>query len=116
MPLAYEVTKALDIPATNYNADGLASLVVHGGRYGGSWQISALADNEPLGTIFTSPDDRPAMAIDTALVWLNDETTRAGLRLVHFEDCGDQLPAGERPFFIIGRAVVANAGFVPLNP
>jgi len=78
MPLAYTVDQPLQpIPVDQFNADGIAVVMVSGGRYGGQWVMDAYVDHDnpdaqPIGSIETTPDDRPSMAVDTAYVWMND--------------------------------------------
>jgi hypothetical protein len=105
MPLTYEVRKPLEIPGDAYNADDIATILVTGGRYGGCWALSALPvrDGEPektkIGEIFTERDERPSMAVDTALIWVNAACVQAGVRLAHVKNLNDSYDAESAPYF-----------------
>lgn len=125
MPLPYEVHEALQVSTSSFNDDGLAVLMVHGGRYGGDWEINARLSSddpsrEPRGSIGTSrgrtstKDERyPDLALDSAFVWLNDEAKKRGWRLVHWESLNDNFPSDQKPYFVLARALLANERFVP---
>lgn len=104
MPLAYEVTQPLMIPADAWNADDIATILVTGGRYGGQWALRALivADGKPaeacVGEIFTAADNRPSMAVDTALIWVNDTCAKTGVRLAGFNNLNHTYDAGSAPY------------------
>jgi len=105
MPLAYETREPLSIPADAYNGDDIATILVQGGRYGGQWAMKAVAvvDGKPcdvvIGEIFTNPDDRPDMAVDTAYVWVNDACVRAGVKLAHAQNMNGSYDAESAPYF-----------------
>lgn len=107
MPLAYQVTEPLSIPDAAFNADDIATILVQGGRYGGEWVMNAIAldggpireDVEVIGSIQTARDDRPSMAVDTAVVWVNDVCVKAGLKLAHFENRNGDYGPNEAPYF-----------------
>lgn len=115
MPLPYEVTTDLDIPADAFNADGIAIVNVQGGRYGGNWVIRAFVGtaSEPAGEIESTYDLRrsdltkderyPDLAVDTVYVWLHD----------HVKKHACSFGADERPFFIAARALIGSVEFVP---
>lgn len=109
MPLPYIVAKPLaPIPPDRFNADGLAGLIVAGGRYGGHWVLNAsFTPEEVIGTIETEQDDRPSMAVDTAYVWINDEAARIGLKIVHFESMNDRYPPDQAPYFAAAQFILA---------
>jgi len=111
MPLAYDTQQRLTIPDTAYNTDDIATILITGGRYGGRWHLNALpmtsnGPGEPVGAILTAADDRPDMAVDTALVWVNDECARAGLKLAHFESKNSQYPPDQAPYFAAALALI----------
>lgn len=123
MPLGISSGTGLELPAGEFNADGLAVIMISGGRYGGAWAISATAtaDGPKLGEFRTSSprdltgDPRyPDLAIETAFIWLRGETVRLGLRLVGFENLNQHYDAGSRPYFCLAQAVIANRSFVPV--
>jgi hypothetical protein len=104
MPLTYEVCEPLVIPDDAYNADGIAAIIVTGGRYGGCWSLSALPaggpqQGQPVGEIFTEKDERPSMAVDTAVVWVNEACVLAGVKLAHFESLNYKYGPDEAPYF-----------------
>lgn len=107
MPLAYEVREPLVIPDDAYNADGIATICVTGGRYGGHWMLHALPaggeqKSKSVGEIFTEADPRPDMAVDTAYVWVNDACVRAGVKLALVRNLNDQYGPDEAPYFAGG--------------
>lgn len=124
MPLEYETTKPLTI--NSYNENGLAVLAVQGGRYGGTWAISAVpvGGAQPAGEIRTFLDQErhpdltndpryPNLAIESAFIWLRDQTANQGLRLVYFECLNHRHSAGEAPYFCAAQAVIAGPAFRP---
>ena len=125
MPLPYEVTSPLDVPASAFNPDGIAVISINGGRYGGHWVINAFVDvrEESAGEIETTydlrrsdltKDDRyPDLAADTAYVWLHDHVKKHGWRLLMWENLNSQYGPDERPYFSTARAVIGNDKFVP---
>ncbi|HEY5987167.1 MAG TPA: hypothetical protein VIV12_12455 [Streptosporangiaceae bacterium] len=128
MPLDYTST-ALDIPASAFNADGLAVLLLQGGRYGGDWVIHAVpfqpkADREDsYGRLDTfTPSDQallsdpryPYLAVESAFIWLNDQARQRGWRVVAWECLNAHYGAQERPYFCAARAIVTNQSFVPV--
>jgi hypothetical protein len=111
MPLAYQEQQPLIIPDSAYNTDDIATILITGGRYGGQWQLNAIpmtpgGPGEPAGSILTAADNRPGMAVDTALVWVNDAVARAGLKLAHFESKNDQYPPDQAPYFAAALALI----------
>jgi hypothetical protein len=127
MPLPFCVTQALDVPPADFNAHGLAVVDIRGGRYGGDWVVSAvIAGRQPdevIGRIdteaggrrdhLTSDPQYPDRAIETAFVWLNDETRRRGWRLVSCECANQGIPAHQAPYFCAARVIIASETFVP---
>jgi hypothetical protein len=124
MPLAIESAKALNIPETAFNADGLAVLTVPGARYGGDWSVSFRGTGDAeLGSVFTSAgrskrelesDPRyPYLAIETAFIWLIGQAREHGWRVVSWECFNSCYGENERPFFCLARAIVASPAFVP---
>jgi hypothetical protein len=104
MPLQFQVVKPLVIPGDAYNADDVAVIVVTGGRYGGQWALNAIATHGskkgcPIGEIETERDERPSMALDTALVWVNDACAKARVKLVTWQNKNDQYGPDEAQFF-----------------
>ena len=118
MPLAYTVDQPLQpIPVDQFNADGIAVVMVSGGRYGGQWVMDAYVDHDnpdaqPIGSIETTPDDRPSMAVDTAYVWMNDELTRAGMKIAGFKSLNAQYPPDQAPFFAAAQFLVVDKSWV----
>lgn len=127
MPLPIADADPLNIPESAFNADGLAVIMLPGGRYGGDWVIQAVnagGDQQPAGKIRTSVDGRrkqvlendpgyPDRAIETAFIWLTGEARRQGLRVVDFECLNGRYAPAERPFFCLARGIVASAAFIP---
>jgi hypothetical protein len=128
MPLPIAASEDLAVPASMFNGDGLAVLILQGGRYGGDWVIRPVAADgagSPAGEFTTSAgsertmqalltDPRyPDRAIETAFIWLTGEAKRQGLRVVAFECLNSQYGAGERPYFCAARAVIAGRSFKP---
>lgn len=125
MPLPVSRQDPLDIPGSAFNADGLAVIMVPGGRYGGDWSVSfrGPADAE-YGSLFTSVDDRrkqalesdpgyPDRAIETAFIWLAGQAREHGWRVVGWECFNSQYGEAERPYFCLARAIVASEKFTP---
>lgn len=127
MPLPIASSDDLHIPEAMYNGDGLAVLIMQGGRYGGDWVIQPVnpdGPDQPAGEFRTSVDDRsrqhlqgdpgyPDRAIETAFIWLIGETIRQGLRVVMFECLNSEIGEAERPYFCAARAVIASQSFEP---
>ena len=125
MPLPYGVTEPINIRAADFNPDHIAVLDISGGRYGGHWVITAFTANAdgPVGRIdtcydldradLTKDENYPRLAVDTALVWLNDETKYHGWRLLMWEGLNDQYGPAEKPYFMAARAVIGSEDFVP---
>lgn len=105
MPLAYEVLKELKFPDGAFNKDDIATILVTGGSYSaGYWKMTAipLADSAPdelIGQIMTEQDERPDMAVDTVVVWVNDACVKAGLKVAHFENKNSVYGPDKAPFF-----------------
>jgi hypothetical protein len=126
MPLPYDTTTDLQIPAGAFNNDGLAVLLLQGGRYGGDWTVVASGgpERDTWGEFCTSIDDRrkralltdpgyPDRAAETAFIWLMDQAKRQGLRVVGWECMNSHYGPGEAPYFCAAQAIVANESFVP---
>jgi hypothetical protein len=123
VPLPVSSSNPLAVPADQFNADGLAVVFLSGDRYGGDWivAVSAAADGPRLGGFTTEADaalaqlknDYPDRAIETAFIWLHSQSARLGWRVVGFECLNDQYEPGERPYFALARAVIANEAFTP---
>jgi hypothetical protein len=123
MPLEYGTTQPLTIDT--YDENGLAAIVVQGGRYGGTWVITATAnDGRAVGELRTSLDEQrhpdlvddpryPYLAIESAFIWLREQTEHQGLGLAYFECLNHHYPPGDAPYFCAARAVVAGPEFVP---
>ncbi len=117
MPLTYDTREPLVIPDEGWNDDGQLLLLVQGGRYGGQWLMSAApldlehGPGDEVGAIWTALDYRPAMAVDTAVVWVNDACARAGhsvlavMNLNHLYDA-DSAPYFAAVQFVIGKGRV----------
>ena len=109
MTLDYETVQDLAIPDTAYNADGIATLVLTGGSYGGMWVMNAivLGEEEPSGSIETAEAPRrPDLALDAAEDWVGRECARLGVALRLCVSKNDQYGPGEAPFFTTGLALV----------
>jgi hypothetical protein len=124
MPLPIASSENLNIPAGDFNGDGLAVVMLSGGRYGGDWAVHALIDGDSLGVLHTEVDDRrkhelqsdpgyPDRAIETAYIWLTGEMKRQGMRVVSFECHNSKYGPDERPYFCLAQAIVASEAFVP---
>lgn len=115
MPLAYNEEAGLTIPDTAYNADDVATILVTGARYGGQWSLAAFPVmfgvpdyDTALGKIWTEKDERPSMAVDTALVWINDACVKTGVKMAHVENLNYTYDAESAPYmasavFVIDR-------------
>jgi hypothetical protein len=124
MPLPIASSENLNIPPSHFNGDGLAVIVLAGGRYGGDWVIKATDGDEPFGELQTSVDERrkrelltspgyPDRAIETAFVWLMGETQRQGLRVVSFECLNKRYGPNEQPYLCLAQAIIASKAFTP---
>lgn len=125
MPLPVSSSENLSIPPDQFNGDGLAVIMLSGGRYGGDWSVavSVSADGPRLGEFTTdagpSKDDMkrdpryPDLAVETAFIWLRGEADRLGWRVVGFECLNDQYGEAGRPYFCLARAIIAREGFEP---
>jgi len=123
MPLGVSSSTGLDIPAGTFNSDGLAVIMLSGGRYGGQWVItvSAQADGPQFGEFWADSDGRvltgdpryPDLAIETAFIWLMAEAPPRGWRVVSFENLNRHYGPGERPYFCLARAIIASSSFTP---
>ncbi|MEU4534348.1 hypothetical protein AB0G15_05735 [Streptosporangium sp. NPDC023825] len=108
MPLSYEVDKELEVPDGAFDKNDIATILVTGGRYGGHWQLTAIPlvngvpTDEAIGQIMTAQDNRPDMAIDTAVVWINDACQKADFKLAHFENKNNLHSPDEAPYFASG--------------
>ena len=90
MPLAVASAEPLDIPESAFNANGLAVIMVPGGRYGGDWSVNFMgADDAKFGEIFTAAPESskrkllsdpgyPDRAIETAFIWLVGQAREHG--------------------------------------
>jgi hypothetical protein len=105
MPLTYQENQPLVIPVDAYNADDIATVLVTGGRYGAQWALKALPvyDGKPrdvvIGEIWTAKDERPDMAVDTAVVWVNNACVHAGVKMAHFDNLNSTYDAESAPYF-----------------
>jgi hypothetical protein len=124
MPLPVASSDGLTIPAGDFNDDGLAVIILQGGRYGGDWTVHAMIDGDSLGEFSTEVDARrkaelqtdpgyPDRAIETAFIWLMGEAKRQGMRVVFFECLNSRYDAESRPYFCAAQALVASAAFTP---
>ena len=125
MPLPVASAEPLNIPEAAFDANGLAVLMIPGGRYGGDWSITFSGPGHVnCGTLLTAVDERrkqelltdpgyPDRAIETAFTWLAGETRKQGLRVVGFECLNSQHSPAERPYFCLARAIVASKAFIP---
>lgn len=125
MPLPIADAQPLDIPAGAFNDDGLAVIMIPGGRYGGDWSINFMGPADvKCGSLFTSVDERrkralqsdpgyPDRAIETAFIWLVGQAREHGWRVVAWECFNSRYGEDERPFFCLARAIVASEKFTP---
>ena len=125
MQLPVSGAEPLSIPESAFNDNGLAVIMVPGGRYGGDWSVNFMGpDDAKLGSIFTSVDERskqallsdpgyPDRAIETAFIWLTGQAREHGWRVVSWECFNSQYAEAERPFFCLARAIVASETFTP---
>ena len=128
MPLPYVTDQALRIPAGAFNADGLAVLAVQGARYGGDWHVAVTdqADQQDsLGRFqteaggasrkreLTSDPGYPYRAIESAFIWLIEQTRAQDLRVVMFTCLNHHYGPDEAPYFCAAQAVIADGSFVP---
>lgn len=107
MPLAYMLTEPVSALGEVLEPDEyqISALYVTGARYGGAWILNATVDPsredaEIIGTIETSPDERPKMAVNTAYAWISDTCRQQGLKIVHFTNLSGTYPEDARPFFV----------------
>lgn len=123
MPLPYEVTAELEIPATFFNRDAIAVVVVQGVRAGGDWlvSVSAFADGNVRGALVTSHPQAPALAAEvwypdlgheTAFIWLNDQVKGRGWSLLAYTKV--EYAQADRPYFFAAKAVVGSELFLPI--
>lgn len=135
MPLVYETRQPLDLSGLTFNADDVTVLLVSGASYSGHWALHAFpmpsrANATPIGEVLTEatpayrelanldgwPETRreaprsdprgPGLALDTAMVWVNDACVKAGYRLAATQDDSPSIPDDERPFRIVARFVI----------
>ena len=55
----------------------------------------------------------PDRAVESAFIWLIEQTRAQGLRVVMFECLNHHYGPGEAPYFCAARAVIASPVFVP---
>ena len=124
MPLPVASAEALDIPESAFDGNGLAVLMIPGGRYGGDWTVSVMAGDINCGSLSTTAPERskrellsdpgyPDRAIETAFIWLISETRKQSLRVVSWECLNSQHSPAECPYFCLARAIVASEAFTP---
>ena len=124
MPLPVASAEALDIPESAFDGNGLAVLMIPGGRYGGDWTVSVMAGDINCGSLSTTAPERskrellsdpgyPDRAIETAFIWLISETRKQSLRVVSWECLNSQHSPAECPYFCLARAIVASETFTP---
>jgi hypothetical protein len=118
--------KPLNLPARAFNADGLAVLMLTGGRYGGDWAMGFAPMDAPgdiCGELRTEAGDRkgvllsdpgyPGRAAETAFIWLLAQAREHGWRLVAWECMNSVYSPPEAAYFVAARAIVANESFTP---
>lgn len=128
MPLQVDQSISLNLPAGVFNSDGLAVVMLSGGRYGGNWVVKAIPDADgdpanPAGQFTTfagSPKAAllhhpryPDLAVETAFIWLMGQVMHLGLRVVRFECLNSQFDEATRAYSCLARAVIANRSFTP---
>lgn len=113
----YRITQELDIPANAFDKDGIATIIVNGAFYGGSWLLNADSPNTPPGQVralirafgametLNCACERRDLAIKTAGDWLREECKRLGYKIKKTEDQNDSLssPFAVRALFLIDR-------------
>jgi len=126
MPLPCIPGADLQIPPGVFSSDGLAVLLLQGGRYGGDWHIAvttAADQTDCLGSFQTDtprkqqllPGPRyPWLAVETAFIWLTAQAQEHGWRVVGWECLNRHYGPGEAPYFCAAQAIVADATFTPL--
>lgn len=110
---SFYVFEPLTIPDEAYNADDIATIVVTGTSYGGTWNMNAISthlppdDAKPIGDI--EVDDaprRPDLALAAAHQWVRQSCAEAGLTLGHFSDLNGTYGPDEAPFFSSGQFLI----------
>lgn len=125
MPLPMSSSEDLQISESEFDANGLAVIMLAGGRYGGDWVVraSTSADGEALGEFRTASGSSkaelqrdpayPYLAVETAFIWLMGQAPKREWRVVHFECLNHRYDKAERPFFCLAQAIIANRAFTP---
>jgi hypothetical protein len=122
MPLPYEVTAELEIPASLFNRHAIAVVVVQGVRAGGDWHVnvSTLADRNVRGGFATSHPQSTSLAAEvwyprlgheTAFIWLNDQVKQRGWSLLQYIKI--EYAPSERPYFFAAQVAVGSELFLP---
>jgi len=125
MPLPCIPGADLQIPPDVFSSDGLAVLLLQGGRYGGDWHIAvttAADQTDCLGSFQTAPHQQqelltdpryPWLAIETAFIWLMAQAQEHGWRVVSWDCLNGHYGPDEAPYFCAASAIVANEAFIP---
>lgn len=110
--VGFKTEQELAVPEPSFNKDGIASLIVTGGRYSGTWKINVCdgpADSPTiLGSVWTESTEDPSVAVATATAWLAEECTRLGLKVAHVEDHSHKYGPDERPYFVTFQALLVD--------
>lgn len=108
----YITDEPLNVPADAFNADGIATLILTGGRYGGQWLINVChgpAENpDIIGSVETDVTTDPDEAAAAALSWVREECVRTGLKVAHYVNHNDRYGPAERPFFTLAQVLLVD--------
>lgn len=100
---SFYVFEPLTIPDEAYNADDIATIVVTGTSYGGTWKMNAISTGD------IEVDDvprRPDLALAAAHQWVRESCAEAGLTLGHFSDLNGTYGPDEAQFFSGGQFLI----------
>jgi hypothetical protein len=115
-PLTYTTEQPLDLPATAYNDNGIAVVVLAGSRYAGEWKVNACIgagdDATVIGSLGTGKTTVTDAVVTASLAWIAGECERLGLKVVHTENDNHRYGPAERPYFTCARALVVDKDWV----
>lgn len=121
MPLLYTTVSGLAVNSGSFNGDAVAVLNIQGTGYGRKWMI--IVSDEDYATVgefaagrletesISDSDDYPLRVLETAYVWVHDQATKRGWRVLAWN--ADEYPTNQRPHFIAAQVLIGSEAFVP---
>lgn len=110
--IGYDTETPLNqVPAAEFNTDGIAVLTLVGCRYGGEWNVNLLGGPDPenpdiYGSVWTDATADPEVATNTALAWLRESAHQIDLKIAQVVNHNSKYSAGERPFFLLAQVLL----------